>query len=461
MNYQWISQPSPTPSAPTPYGSYVTTDLFGGTFDSIRHSSYNADPSASDPAGSTSSTTSTTSIRFPFDPNNFATSHPQHPPCSDSLHSSPITTVLPIRPKFHLDFPNPDCCPTILLATPPTSSCANCNSHHSSAPPPQLHQQPLPGILQSPHRVRHQNSHHSQLQHQHHFYKKPRVQSLLVRNNVPPPNPNRPQVHRPSVVFGLHHQLQYQLQTRARSRSPRRSNIRLTPNPQRSDANYSGPAPDSTTTSRPKGIHVATSTRIEAAQPHQRPFNPYTKAEHDHASHTHGADTLTVFYTTSTTNVISSQTAIHLCSTMSPRSSPTPVSLPKTFRISSSGPIPSGTMTSTATPPRSTSLSLHPSPPEQKSTRSYSSPSQPDCHPTCHTVHVFACHATEEGNLLNLLQYTALPQCTRFLCPRLRNHWEDDLRRLARSPSQMAKKSSRHHSSLHGVGNRQEIYSGR
>ena len=145
--------------------SYVATDLFGGTFDSIRHSSNYADPSASDPAGSTSSTTSTASIRFPFDPNDFVTSttsHPQHPPRSDSLHSSPITTVLPIRPKFHLESPNLDCCTTILLATSPTSSCANRNSHrpfsahihtHSPQPTPCHHSSTHLNYTNSPYRA--------------------------------------------------------------------------------------------------------------------------------------------------------------------------------------------------------------------------------------------------------------------------------------------------------------------
>ena len=66
--------------------------------------------------------------------------------------------------------------------------------------------------------------------------------------------------------------------TRTRSRPPHRSNIRLTPNPQHSDTMASSSTPDSANTSRPKGIHVATSTRKEPVEPLRRPPNPYTEA---------------------------------------------------------------------------------------------------------------------------------------------------------------------------------------
>ena len=140
--------------------SYVTTDIFGGTFDSVRHSSNYADPIASDPASSAGSTTSTASIRFPSAPNDFATSnesHPQHPPCSDSFHISYTT------PSYQSD-PCPAWSPPTLIPQsywPPHPHAVDCNSHRTfsthphtftptNSPPPllhpsQLHQQPLQG----------------------------------------------------------------------------------------------------------------------------------------------------------------------------------------------------------------------------------------------------------------------------------------------------------------------------
>ena len=117
---------------------------------------------------------------------------------------------------------------------------------------------------------------------------------------------------------------------RTRSRSPPRPNIRLTPNPQHSDDRPSGSTRDPATTSRPKGIIVATSAPQQPLN-HIADLTTPTLQQTTTMPVTSMAGTLSIaFCTTYIINAISLRNATLLCSATWPGSSPMPASLQRT-----------------------------------------------------------------------------------------------------------------------------------
>ena len=112
---------------------YVTTDLLGGTIDSVWNLSDHADPCASDSAGSTAPTTS---VCIHFTPNEFDISNEYYAQCtdrSDPLRLPHPTSIPPTRTSSHLESPNSDRRPAVLLANIPTGGCSQCNSYRTSS----------------------------------------------------------------------------------------------------------------------------------------------------------------------------------------------------------------------------------------------------------------------------------------------------------------------------------------
>ena len=205
----------------------------------------------------------------------------------------------------------------------------------------------------------------------------------------------------PLTSYSTHATPSTQATPRPRSRSPRRSNIRLTPNPHHSDDRPSGSTRDPATTPTPKGIHVATSAT--ATEPHRRPYNPYTLPDHDHASHIYGRDTFNRIL----------HYLHHQCDQLTERNTPM---LRYVARILTTAGIFAKDLEAldqwihsdrddAINGYKSTSYFSLYIPRLQHKQRVEHIPHRRNQTDTQHgTVHVFASHATEEGNLLNLLQ---------------------------------------------------------
>ena len=309
--------------------SYVTTDLFGGTIDSVRNIPQHADPSASAPASSASSTSPTASICLHFASNftpyigipkapksYWPTSPPAVAPAATPTEH-PQSTSTPIRPsQLPANTSPPTAVPTPTApaaptgqpqalppstsqdttATAPTSTgttdttqtqahtSTNATSLPAAAtpatpsqdttasrptpinitvptphPPPTQPSLAVPTPPQPKATVRQRSTTTTTTTPRSLAASGPK-QRPVTRPQPPANPPTKRGIWAPPPLTSYN--------TRARSRSPHRSNIRLTPNPQHSDATASASTPDSANTPRPKGLHVATSTRTEAAEPH-------------------------------------------------------------------------------------------------------------------------------------------------------------------------------------------------
>ena len=139
----------PVGSSALPYNectlwSYATTDLFAGTIDSVRNRPHHADPSASAPACSASSTSPTASIRHHFASNEFVTSNESHAQYADCPHSTPYIQPGPawnpqsliVAPQSYWPTSPPAVAPTGTPAEHPQSTPIHPSQPPANASPP-------------------------------------------------------------------------------------------------------------------------------------------------------------------------------------------------------------------------------------------------------------------------------------------------------------------------------------